>query len=184
MQNIIAQFRKFEWLQALLSVIFGICLLINPNLFFKVVIFIIGAYFIFIGASRMFQKFKALKNEFSPAPADVLLIIVGIIIIFLTGTLLSVANIVFGLIILANGLAKLMSGINIRKEVINAGTTLIIYGIVLAVAGAVIIFNPFKTLMLVLQVIGMVLVIMGIADLFTYFGLKKYFSKADKDDQE
>lgn len=179
MQNIIEQFRKFEWLQALLSIVFGVCLLINPNLFFRVVILILGVYVIFIGVSRMVQKFRQQKNEFTPAPSDVLLIIVGIAIILLTSTLFSIVNIVFGLVILANGISKLMSGIGLRRDVVNAGITLIIYGILLAVAGAIIILNPFKTLMVVFRIIGVMMIIMGVGDLISFFGLKKISKHKD-----
>ncbi|MGX7199106.1 DUF308 domain-containing protein [Enterococcus nangangensis] len=175
MENFMNQLRKYQWLQALVYMLVGIFLLIRPMAFFKGVTYLIGGYFIVMGLIGIFQRPQDTTAARRVSASEVIMIIIGLCIILFTGTLISLVNVLFGIFILANGISKLLSGLDLRKQVINAGMSLIIYGVLLVIVGLVIIINPFSTLLFLFQMIGLVLLLMGIFDLVGYFGFKKYF---------
>lgn len=174
MGNFFQHLQKYTLLQALFYSVLGIILLIHPQDVFNFILYGLGAYCVVLGVLGIFQERKVQNTFQASYVPHLLLILLGILVVIFTPTLIKLVNIVFGIFILANGLGKVFEGLDLRKRVINAGTPLIIYGGILAVVGFVVFFNPFSTFLLLFQVIGFILLVMGIFDLLGYFGLKKY----------
>lgn len=174
MGNFIRHLQKYALLQALFYGILGIVLLVHPQDVFNFILYGLGAYCVLMGLLGLLQERKVQNTFQASYVPSLLLILLGILIVIFTPTLIKLVNIVSGIFILANGLGKIFEGLDLRKKVINAGTSLIIYGGLLAIVGLVIFFNPFATFLLLFQIIGFVLLVMGIFDLLGYFGFKKY----------
>ncbi|WP_071131732.1 HdeD family acid-resistance protein [Enterococcus timonensis] len=175
MRSFIAALRKYQLLQAFVYIVLGIFLLINPDSFFKIMIYLLGGYFIVMGLLGLISEIRTKMPNRSSVVLQVLLMLTGVLVIIFLPTLIGLMNVIFGLFIFAHGIGKIFDGLNLRKEVINTGRSIILYGALLAILGLVILFNPFATTLFLFQITGLILIITGLIDLVSYFGLRKYF---------
>lgn len=167
MKNILNTIRKYQLLQALIYVLMGIFLITNPKLFFKSVIYLLSGYFLILGGLGLFQQRKEENDEKSFFPITFL--ILGVAVLIFASPIVKIANVILGLFILVNGIGKAIDGYRIKQVIINEGLPLIIYGVILSIAGIVILFNPFSTWLLTIKFIGIMLLVMGILDFIGYF---------------
>lgn len=167
MKNILMTIRRYQLLQALIYVLMGIFLMTNPKLFFKSVIYLLSAYFLILGGIGLYQQRNEENDEKSFFPLTFL--ILGIAVLIFASPIVKIANIILGLFILMNGIGKVTDGYRIKKVIINEGLPLIVYGIILAIVGLVILFNPFSTWLFTIKFIGIMLFVMGIMDVIGYF---------------
>ncbi|WP_173674493.1 DUF308 domain-containing protein, partial [Staphylococcus aureus] len=65
--------------------------------------------------------------------------------------------------IVINGLVQLTFALNTRQ------TGALIYSILVLIAGAVLVFNPFKSLLVLMQVFGFILIFMGVIEIISHF---------------
>ena len=87
--------------------------------------------------------------------------------------LLSVLPIIFGLYILVDGLTNLKRGMDMRTYGYAGWTTTLVMSVVSMVLGAVILWNPFSTHLLLVRIIGASFLYEGVADLWATHTLDK-----------
>ena len=75
----------------------------------------------------------------------------------------SILPFLLGISIVINGLVQLTFALNTRQ------TGALIYSILVLIAGAVLVFNPFKSLLVLMQVFGFILIFMGVIEIIGHF---------------
>lgn len=83
----------------------------------------------------------------------------------------SVLPILLGLSIISNGAFQLVLGLNTKS------VAWIIYSVILVIGGALLLFNPFASLLILLQVFGYTLIAMGILEVIGYFMFRSQLNK-------
>lgn len=164
-------------LLAILEIVIGIFLFVNPEGFTRVVIIIFGIVLLLIGIRNLIQFFRGRKNGSSGALTMVLAIlalVIGAICLFASGViinLIAVIAAVYGIILIIAGCFKLYSFAETRGAGIkNAGTILmLISGIIMLVFGIILVFHPFGTLEVLLKIGGVLLIIEAVLDLISIF---------------
>lgn len=176
MKKVVNQLEKFTVLRTIFYLAFGILILVNPQLVFKSVIYIIAGYLAVIGLINLFQAIRESKNdslfgyEFI---TGVMLLLFALIVLIFSKAIVSFLPIMLGILIVLNGLMQL-SNANVGVREVNPRYRISIYvycGLLIA-AGILLIFNPFKTVLVVFQLFGGILIFMGISEL-THFFLQK-----------
>lgn len=158
-----------------LEIVIGIFLLVNPEGFTRAVIIIFGIVMLFTGISLLIRYLRGKKNGTVGSGTLVLSIIaliIGAICTFASGViigLISIMAIIYGIILIVAGCFKIQSFLDVRRAgLTNTGTILmLISGIIMIIFGIILVFHPFGTIEVLLQIGGVILIIEAVIDLIS-----------------
>lgn len=159
----------------ILEIVVGIFLLVNPDTFTRVVIIIFGIVMLLVGLSALIRYLRGRKSG-AASPLTLIGAIIGLILgaicLFASGViigLISIIAIVYGIILIIAGCFKIQSFFDARRAGFsNSGTVLLLVsGIIMIVFGIILVFHPFGTIEVLLQIGGIVLIAEAVIDLVT-----------------
>lgn len=177
MNNVLNQFKRFAILRTMLFISLGVLLLANPQLVIKSFVYIVSGYLVVLAILNIL---KALKEHHSSWVSydfitGCMYLLLGIIAFVFSKPLISFLPIVLGLLTVLNGLLHLGSGSTVKEVNPRYRISIISYSIILILAGCILIFNPFKSVILLLRIFGGLLIFMGTAELINYiFQVRKF----------
>lgn len=154
------------------SVVLGVIVLVWPKATLLVVAIVFGLQLIAAGAVRI-----AVTRELPADPGwvrpvsialGVLTIIAGIICLFRPGTSLVVIAILIAAGWIAEGVAALAHGFASGRSA-GARVFLLVFGAISIIAGIVVAVWPGETLVILTRVGGILLIVLGVAELVTVF---------------
>lgn len=152
----------------LIFLVVGIILFTNPDVFVKTISYVVGGVLILIGLYKVanyYIKDKNLKvvnrNEMA---FGVTSIILGILFIFLAGTLELILRFVIGIYILLIGISKIFATFYTTDRG-SKFYALIVVGLAFIICGIYTIVNS----NLPLKILGLFMVIYGLIDIISYF---------------
>jgi uncharacterized membrane protein HdeD (DUF308 family) len=176
MNNVMEQLRKYALLRGVVYILFGLLILFNPRDVFQAAVYFISAYIAIMGLLSLYDGFKVKKATgtygMSFLGGIVLVIVAAIVLVFAKGVV-SILPIFLGLIIVIVGLTRAMQANNLRSYVNVSWLPMMIYSVILIVAGLVLTFNPFGSLLVLFQLFGIILIFMGIGEITSFFQLRK-----------
>ncbi len=174
-----AKFNKLiygSWVSSILFLAFGIFLFVKPKLANSVIGYVVGALVLLSGLIALFNYFFA-KKEIKYISFEliygILTAIAGIAIIFNPLSISSIVTIGLGIWMLINGIMKINSGIFLKKCKEETWTLLLFIGILTALSGVLLIINPFKSTMIVTQVVGVFVIVYAVLDSMHWLLVKK-----------
>lgn len=155
-----------------LSIVLGVLVLVWPGVTLLVVAIVFGLQLIVAGAlristSRMLPSDPGWLRPVSLA-LGALSIVAGVICLFRPGTSLLVVAIVIAAGWLSEGVAALAQGLRSGRSA-SARTFLIASGVVSVLGGLVVAIFPGSSLVLLARLAGIMLVLIGVAELVTAF---------------
>lgn len=175
MSSVMEQLRKYALLRGIVYIIFGLLILVNPGSVFQVAVYFISAYIAIIGVLNLYDGFKVKKATgtygMSFLSGIVLLVIAGIVLVFAKG-IVSILPIFLGLVIVVVGVSRAIQAVNLRTYVNVNWMPMLIYSVILIIAGLVLTFNPFSSLLVLFQLFGGILIFMGIGEVVAFFQLR------------
>lgn len=164
------------WLAAVATLVFGLLLLICPQLLTDLVFNICGTALCVFGVFNILRYFLR-RDPYSgfnwELCTGLILLTVGVILIVFKNALLSLLPLVFGLALLIGGIVKLQAAMNMRRMMYGKWHFTMIAAGISTVLGVLIIANPFGTLLTLLRVIGGALCIEAIEDIFSLRSYKE-----------
>lgn len=165
-----------QMILGLSAVVLGLILLIAPGIATSLVFNGIGCICIIIGIFNLIRYFTLNAKEAimsNALAAGIIMIIFGLAIILLKETLMSIIPIFFGVTILIGGIGKLQGAMSFRKMHAARWYVELIFACISILFGALILFNPFSTAMLLMRIIGIALLIEGLTDMISISALQK-----------
>lgn len=151
-----------------LLLLLGILVLWQPGLIFNGIIYLIAAYFAIMGILNLYTVLREKPNVASSYASGILLLIVALAIIVLAKPILSLIPFFLGILVILAGIRQLRQELALQQE--NQGRlTWLIFSLVLIIAGVILVFNPFRSILLLFQFFGGVLVIYGLSQLLFSF---------------
>jgi len=99
--------------------------------------------------------------------SGVLLLIAALAILVLSKPIISIFPIFFGIILIIQGLVYLMQQPKGVRVVNRTRWPRVVFGLCLLIVGLLLLFNPFKSILLALQLAGVVIILSGIETLIT-----------------
>lgn len=159
-------FRRHALLRAIVFILLGVAIAINPDAVFDFIAYLIAGYLILLGIINIFENYRLKKKTGVYGlglAGGIIQIILAIFVLFLAPTIVSILPFLLGLSIVLNGIFQLVVALNSGQ----AGW--LVYSALLIIVGAVLVFNPFQTLLVLFQVFGVIVVIMGISEAVSHF---------------
>lgn len=162
---------------AILEVLVGIFLLVNPEGITKVFIVIFGVIMLIIGVFGLISYLRGRKNgenRIGGLIGTIIALVLGLISIFASNwilTLVSLLAVVFGILLILGGIVKFSSFAQVKKSgLVGSGTVLmLISGIIMIIFGVILVIRPFGTIELLLRIAGILLIIEAVLDLISVF---------------
>lgn len=173
MKTILIKRKKSGVATAVISLIIGAVLLMRPESSILWMCTAIGALILGVGVINLVSYFKGtgiLSFFHLNLIIGVILSIMGLWMVLKPESVVSAVQYVFGAIILVRALIDLQAAISLSRAGGNAKFAFIACAITL-VFGLLILLDPFKSLALLVRIIGAVLVFNGVNDLYLIFSL-------------
>lgn len=92
--------------------------------------------------------------------------IAGIIVLASPHFVISLYPVIVGIIIALYGLSDVMTALHMKQVDIGSWKTALILAVITVVLGVVVLVNPFKTMSVLVRIVGIVLIYKGITGLF------------------
>ncbi len=156
---------------AWVSILLGAIFIINPGGTGKVIVVIAGIGVLIAGVSDIIRRFTVEDTGFSDDRkiGGIVKIIVGIFILTHIGMVLTLLSYILGVLILIGGSRNLDRTLRQRHEGIadRNGNLQILWSVLVIAAGIFMLFFPFGAVNTAIFIVGIILVLYGVADLYT-----------------
>ena len=164
-ENMYKRMIIYSLLTALLTIIMGIVLLLLPNATNKVVGIIVGIIFLIEGINSVYKYFhrEGAKLYNLNLIFGVLYALLGVVIILYPFTVVEFVTVCLGIYMIINGASKVNYSLWLKRWNEESWLITLATGILIAIVGILVIFNPFASLTLT-KLAGAFLIITGILD--------------------
>ena len=166
-------FQRYALLRSAIYIIAGLAIVINPTAVFHFIGYLITAYFVLLGVLNLLEANKNRKQTGAwgfGLISGIAFFILALIVWVFAAAIVSLLPVILGLVIILKSLFQLFVGLNTRSKGWSA------YSILLLIGGLILLFNPFKSVMILLQLFGGLLIFMGISEIISYFKVNKRYS--------
>ena len=150
---------------ALITIITGIVLLLVPELSGKVLGIIVGIIFLIEGINSIYKYFhrEGAKLYNLNLVFGVIYAVLGVVIILVPSSVVEFITICLGIYMIVNGASKVNYALWLKRCNEDSWLITLATGILVAIVGVLVIFNPFASLTLT-KLAGAFLIITGILD--------------------
>lgn len=166
-------FQRYALLRSAIYIIAGLAIVINPTAVFHFIGYLITAYFVLLGILNLLEANKNRKQTGAwgfGSISGIAFFILALIVWVFAAAIVSLLPVILGLVIILKSLFQLFVGLNTRSKGWSA------YSILLLIGGLILLFNPFKSVMVLFQLFGGLLIFMGISEIISYFKVNKRYS--------
>lgn len=161
---------------SVLYLIFGVIMLFLPDMVIKSVCYLIGIMFLFVGVSGVVMYMKTdIKTAFTSFTLVMAIIFgaFGIYVLLNPETFASFLPLVVGIFLLVDSVSKLSMAFDLKKFDYKYWWQMLIVAFILLGCGLLLVFNPFEALTVSVQIIGAILVVDAISNIFTIYSYSK-----------
>lgn len=150
---------------ALITIITGIVLLLVPELSGKVLGIIVGIIFLIEGINSIYKYFhrEGAKLYNLNLVFGVIYAVLGVVIILVPSSVVEFITVCLGIYMIVNGASKVNYALWLKRGNEDSWLITLASGILVAIVGVLVIFNPFASLTLT-KLAGAFLIITGILD--------------------
>ena len=156
--------KKASWSDIIISIIFVIfCIFLvsNPDTIISMISVILGAIFIAMGVFKVMEYVSKGKQDTYLLGIGAVAILIGIIIMFCTGIILSLFRIIMGIWIIYSGIMNLQTAVKWKDLQSRLWLATVIGAAILIIAGIYVLINSGA----ILQTIGAIIIIYGVIDI-------------------
>lgn len=179
METLMKRFFRSSLISSITLLIIGILLILQSEITIITISYIIGTLLIALGAIAIIKFIKNINNiarEDLDIVYGTVTIILGVIVIYNPEAIASIIPIIIGIGIVISSATKLQYAIELKDNLNGQWKTTLIFSIVSAICGVVLICNPFKGAVIIMQIIGGVIVAYSILDIISTITIKKNVS--------
>lgn len=187
MDNIMSKFFKSSIMMSIFLIILGGLLIFESEMTIVSISYVIGGTLIALGAVAILRFIKNARNMIS-SELDIIYgvvtIILGSLIVTHPKGLASIIPIVLGICIVINSANKLQYSLELKKDNNKLWKMTLAVAIVSTLCGVILIFNPFKGVQMITQIVGIFIVTYAVLDMISTITIKRNVSilkKAIKD---
>lgn len=175
MEKLIKSIYKSSICTSILLLLFGIMLLFKSDGTIVAISYMLGGALIVLGIIALINYInKGSENSNSlNVIYGTITTIFGILIILNPTAIATIIPFVIGIGILINSSIKLVYAIELKNKEDNIWKSTTIMNAIGALCGVLILFNPFKTSVLIFKIIGIFIIIYAVMDLISSYQLKK-----------
>ncbi|MGM0212677.1 HdeD family acid-resistance protein [Enterococcus sp. AZ109] len=167
MSTFLDSMKRFSYFRGIIYLLLGIAILISPRVVFDAIVYIIFFYVAALGVLQLISGFRNRQQMGGWGPSfsgGIVMLVVAFVILFFARGIVSILPMFLGFIVLIFGIGKFMQNWDARKRGFSV-TGGLVYSGVMILAGILLLFNPFNSLMLLFRFFGFLLITMSIAEI-------------------
>ena len=179
METLMKKFFRSSLISSIILMIIGVLLILQSEITIITISYLIGTLLIAMGAIAIIKFIKNINNvnrEELDIFYGVVTIILGVIVVYNPEAIASIIPIIIGIGIIINSATKLQYAIELKQSLNSQWKTTVIISIISAVCGVILICNPFKGAVVIMQIIGGFIVAYSILDIISTITIKKNFA--------
>ena len=172
-------FRKMQGsyiVMAVAYVVFGLSLLVKPELSTTVICYAIGAVCVIYAVANLIKYFTGSMNRMYIEPDFVLSVIIcgfGIVTIVRPAVIISILPFIVGIVLVFSGLIKVQDGINLKRFNYDRWFLVLGFAVISVILGIVVLLNPFGTGLLFTRMVGLFFTVDGVLSISSIVMLRK-----------
>ncbi len=175
MEKLFEKLKKQQLLSSVVTLAIGIILLVVPNLVAEMLVKIIGASLFIIGGTRVI--FAATRKPPVISVYGIILAAIGLALVISSNFIVNAVNIILritvGLLLAIYGINGVISALELKKNGTRAWIFHVVVSAVAIGAGVSSLLNSFNASGVFTQIIGAVMVISALCELFSLTHVKK-----------
>jgi len=161
---------------AVAYVVFGLSLLVKPELSTTVICYAIGAVCVIYAVANLIKYFTGSMNRMYIEPDFVLSVIIcvfGIVTIVRPAVIISILPFIVGIVLVFSGLIKVQDGINLKRFNYDRWFLVLGFAVISVILGIVVLLNPFGTGLLFTRMVGLFFTVDGVLSISSIVMLRK-----------
>lgn len=161
---------------SVLYLLFGIIMLFFPTMVITSVCYLVGIMFLFVGASGIVMYVKTEAKTMFTSFTLVMSIVFGafgIYVLLNPESFASFLPLVMGIFLLVDSVSKLSMAFDLKNASYKNWWQMLIVAFILLGCGLLLVFNPFEALAVSVQIIGALLIVDAISNIFTIYSYSK-----------
>lgn len=161
---------------SVLYTILGIFMLLFPEVISDFICYLVSVMFIFFGIAGVLMY---IRSEIKTPYTSTILVLgivlgsLGIYIIMNPRIFASLIPLVIGVFMIADSISKLSAALDLRKYGYIRWWHMLIISFLILICGLILVFNPFKAVSLTIMVIGSILIVDSITNIFTIYSYSR-----------
>lgn len=163
MSSLFKTVQQHALLRGIVYILLGVFIFLKPNDAFNVIVYLISAYNAIIGIVKLVNAIKYKEN--STMAIAIFYLVFALIILLFAKPLASILPVFLGLIIIFGGVVRVSQSMTLKKYVDVSYLPMMFYGIILILAGVLLLFKPFASLIMLFQFLGALMVFSGISEI-------------------
>ena len=176
MEKLMQKFFRSSLVTSIVLMILGVLLILQSEVTIITISYIIGTLLIALGAIAII-KFVKNVNSITREDLDIVYgtvtIILGVIVIYNPEAIASIIPIIIGIGIVISSATKLQYAIELKENLSSQWKTTMMISIISAICGVILICNPFKGAVVIMQIIGGFIIVYSILDIISTITIKK-----------
>ena len=186
MQEIFKKVFRMSLVSSVLFLIFGILLIVQTESVIKTISIFIGAILLIIGIFPIANYFRNRTQSFLSSAGllyGIFSAVAGILLMINNKFLATIIPVLTGVWMIINSVNKIQLSMELRDQKITSWLISFIFAIVILVAGALLIINPFNGAVLLSKTVGIIIVIYSVLDIVDSIFIRtkaKEFVKSNK----
>ena len=168
--------------QAILSIALGVLLAFWPDITVITIVYLLALYLAVTGVVSLIAYFRTKgdrSGSFGALVSGVLLLALALVVFVFPEAVAGFFSLILGLLLVIGGGVNAVRAMELRRYQGGMWVAALIAGIIIALGGVIIIVNPFDTTVMFVLVLGVLLIVKGIA----YLLISLWLSSAMKEMQ-
>lgn len=161
---------------AILYLVCGIIMLFFPATIINVGCYLVGIMFLFIGVSGVVMYIKTeLKTSFTNVTLIMSIIFgaFGVYIFINPASFAKFIPLVIGVFLLVDAISKLSVAFDLKNYDYSNWWSMLIVAFIILACGILLVFNPFEALEMSVRVMGIILIVDSLSNIFTIYNYSK-----------
>lgn len=188
MEKVVRSILKSSYFTSGILILLGLLLFIKSDDTIVAISYLIGGVVIVLGVLALIRFFRNKDIDFTNSfniIYGVITIVFGVFILSNPKMIASIIPVVIGIWVIIKSSFKIAYAMELKNINSSIWKNALIISILSALVGVFMLFNPFKTSVLVFRIIGAVIIVYAVLDIISTVQLKKSFnSYDDKNDDD
>ena len=168
---------------SILYTIIGVFMLIFPETVSDFICYLVSLMFLFFGVAGIVMYIRSeIKTPYTSTILvfGIVLGCLGIYIMMNPRTFVSLIPLVIGVFMIADSISKLSAALDLRKFGYERWWHLLVISFAILCCGLLLVFNPFEAVSLSIMVIGFILIVDSLTNIYTIYTYSRAFKNEKK----
>lgn len=181
MKAVFNSLSKYALARAILYIALGILMLVAPETIMSVIVYILAAYVLVMGALNIVNYFRYREAGFMgfELVSGILLAVLGILMFVFTRSIIAILPVFLGVLLVVGGISNLVGALRYGRVLGHTNVLLVVLDILVIIGGVVVVANPFASAVILFQIFGAVTAALGVGELISYFTYKRMGKDVD-----